>query len=192
MRIPKGKVTAIIGGNGAGKSALFKLMARLYEPDSGEIRFGEEAVSGYDLSQWRDRFFYVFQKKPLIGGTVRENITYGLGREISDEELKAAAKQANCLDFVMEKPLGFEEDVGLGGSNFSGGQGQCISIARAMLRDADYLLLDEATSNLDVISEAMVTETMDHLMEGRTMVMIAHNYAATRNADYIVVLGTEG
>lgn len=92
MRIPKGKVTAIIGGNGAGKSMLFQLMARLYEPDSGEIRFGEEAVSGYDLSQWRDRFFYVFQKKPLISGTVRENITYGLGREISDEELKAAAK----------------------------------------------------------------------------------------------------
>lgn len=88
----------------------------------------------------------------------------------------------------MEKPLGFEENVGLGGSNFSGGQCQCISIARAMLRDVDYLLLDEATSNLDVISEAMVTETMDHLMEGRTMVMIAHNYAATRNADYIVVL----
>ena len=188
LRIPKGKVTAIIGGNGAGKSTLFKLMARLYEPDQGEIRFGADKVSDYDLNQWRNRFSYVFQQKPLIGGTVRENITYGLDREVSDEALRAAAKQANCLDFVLEKPLGFEEDVGLGGSNFSGGQGQCISIARAMLRDADYLLLDEATSNLDAVSEAMVTEAMDHLMEGRTTVMIAHNYAATRNADYIVVL----
>ena len=88
----------------------------------------------------------------------------------------------------MEKPDGFDEDVGLGGSNFSGGQGQCISIARAMLRGADYLLLDEATSNLDVVSEAMVTDAMDHLMQNRTTVMIAHNYAATRNADYIVVM----
>lgn len=88
----------------------------------------------------------------------------------------------------MAKPGGFDEDVGLGGSNFSGGQAQCISIARAMLRDADYLLLDEATSNLDVVSEAAVTEAMDHLMEGRTTIMIAHNFAATRNADYIIVM----
>ncbi len=78
--------------------------------------------------------------------------------------------------------------VGLGGSNFSGGQGQCISIARAMLRDAQYLLLDEATSNLDVVSGAMVTQAMDKLREGRTTILIAHNYAATRNADYVIVM----
>jgi len=119
---------------------------------------------------------------------VRENITYGLDREVSEEELIAAAKKANCYDCIMAKPGGFDEDVGPGGSNFSGGQAQCISIARAMLRDADYLLLDEATSNLDVVSEAAVTEAMDHLMEGRTTIMIAHNFAATRNADYIIVM----
>ena len=130
----------------------------------------------------------MFQKNPLIGGTVRENITYGLDREVSEEELIAAAKKANCYDCIMAKPDGFDEDVGLGGSNFSGGQAQCISVARAMLRNTDYLLLDEATSNLDVVSEAMVTEAMDHLMEGKTTVMIAHNFAATRNADYIIVM----
>lgn len=188
LRIPKGKVTAIIGGNGAGKSTLFKLLTRLYEPEQGQIRFGEDGIEQYQLSAWRDRFACVFQKDPLIGGTVRDNITYGLDREVSDEELIAVAKQANCYDFIMEKPEGFNEDVGLGGSNFSGGQGQCISIARAMLRNADYLLLDEATSNLDVVSEAAVTEAMNRLMKDRTTILIAHNYAATSNADYVVVM----
>lgn len=188
LRIPAGKVTAIIGGNGAGKSTLFKLMVRLYEPKSGEIRFGEESIHGYQLKDWRDHFAYVSQTDPLIGGTVRENITYGLEREVSEEELIAVAKKANCYDFIMEKPGGFGEDVGLEGSNFSGGQAQCISIARAMLRNADYLLLDEATSNLDVVSEGLVTEAMDHLMENKTTVMIAHSCAATRNADYVIVM----
>lgn len=184
-----GMATAIIGGNGAGKSTLFKLLTRLYEPKSGAIRFGGDNIADFALTGWRDRCFaYVFQKDPLIGGTVRENITYSLDREVSEEELIAAAKKANCYDCIMAKPGGFDEDVGLGGSNFSGGQAQCISIARAMLRDADYLLLDEATSNLDVVSEAAVTEAMDHLMEGRTTIMIAHNFAATRNADYIIVM----
>lgn len=188
VKLPMGKVTAIIGGNGAGKSTVFKLLSRLYEPTSGEIRFGNDDISKYALTEWRDRFAYVSQSDPLIGGTVRENITYGLDREVSDEELIEVAKKANCYDFIMEKPDGFDEDVGLDGSNFSGGQGQCISIARAMLRNADYLLLDEATSNLDVMSEALVTEAMDNLMRDKTTVMIAHNFAATRNADYVIVM----
>lgn len=188
MQIPMGKVTAIIGGNGAGKSTVFKLLTRLYEPKEGTIQFNGENIDEYKLSDWRDEFAYVFQKDPLIGGTVRENLTYGLDREVSEEELIEVAKKANCYDCIMEKPGGFNEDVGLGGSNFSGGQGQCISIARAMLRNADYLLLDEATSNLDVLSEAMVTEALDHLMENKTTIMIAHNYAATKNADHVIVM----
>lgn len=188
FKIPMGKVTAIIGGNGAGKSTVFKLITRLYEPKSGEIRFGDEDIANYDLKQWRDKFSYVFQSDPLISGSVRENILYGLDREVSQEELTEVAKKANCYDCIMEKPNGFDEDVGLGGSNFSGGQGQCISIARAMLRDGDYLLLDEATSNLDVMSEALVTQAMDNLMKNKTTVMIAHNYAATKNADHIIVM----
>lgn len=188
VTIPAGKVTAIIGGNGAGKSTLFKLLTRLYEPKDGEIRFAEENVGRFHVTQWRDRFAYVFQKDPLIGGTVRENLTYGLEREVTQDELIEVAKKANCYDCIMEKPNQFDEDVGLGGSNFSGGQGQCISIARAMLRGADILLLDEATSNLDVLSEAMVTQAMENLMRDKTTVMIAHNYAATRYADYVIVM----
>jgi len=186
--IPMGKVTAIIGGNGAGKSTVFKLLTRLYEPTEGKILFNGQNIADYNLTEWRDRFAYVFQKNPLISGTVRENITYGLKREVSDEALIEVAKKANCYDCIMSKPGGFDEDVGLNGSNFSGGQGQCIAIARAMLRDADYLLLDEATSNLDVLSEAMVTEALDHLMQDKTTIMIAHNYAATKNADNIIVM----
>lgn len=188
VTIPMGRVTAIIGGNGAGKSTIFKLLIRLYEPKDGKLTFSGENIADYQLKEWRDRFAYVFQKNPLISGTVRENMTYGLNREVTDEELLAVAKQANCYDCIMSKPGGLDEDVGLNGSNFSGGQGQCISIARAMLRDADYLLLDEATSNLDVLSEAMVTEALDHLMKNKTTIMIAHNYAATKNADNIIVM----
>lgn len=186
--IPMGKVTAIIGGNGAGKSTMFKLLTRLYEPKGGSIRFMGESIANLQLTQWRDRFAYVFQKDPLISGTVRENLLYGLEREVTEEEMIAATKRANCYDCIMAKPGGFDEDVGLNGTNFSGGQGQCISIARAMLRDADILLLDEATSNLDVVSEAAVTDALNHLMEGRTTVMIAHNFAATRNADHVIVM----
>ena len=188
LKIPMGKVTAVIGGNGAGKSTMFKLITRLYEPKNGQILFGDENIADFDLTQWRDEFSYVFQRSPLIGGTVRDNITYGLDSEVSEDELISVAKKANCYDFIMEKPNGFDEEVGLDGSNFSGGQAQCISIARAMLRNSDYLLLDEATSNLDVVSEALVTQAMDNLMENRTTVMIAHNYAATKNADYIIVM----
>lgn len=188
LKIPMGKVTAIVGGNGAGKSTLFKLITRLYEPKSGEIRFGNEDISKFNLTEWRDRFAFVFQKNPLVEGSVKENIEFGLDREVSDEELFDVAKKANCYDFVMAKPDGFDAEVGLNGSNFSGGQGQCISIARAMLRNSDYLLLDEATSNLDVVSEAAVTEAMDNLMKDKTTVMIAHNYAATKNADYVIVM----
>ncbi len=188
LTIPMGKVTAVIGGNGAGKSTLFKLLVRLYEPSEGKILFGGEDISEFDLAQWRKRFAYVFQREALIGGTVRENMLYGLEREVSEEELIETAKRANCYDFIMEKPLGFDEDVGLGGSNFSGGQAQCISIARAMLRSSDFLLLDEATSNLDVMSETLVTDALDRLMQGRTTIMIAHSFAATKNADNIIVM----
>lgn len=188
LTIPRGKVTAIVGGNGAGKSTLFKLLTRLYAPKSGTIRFAGEDISVFQLPQWRDRFAYVFQKAPLVSGTVRENIVYGLDREVTEDELIAVAKRANCYDCIMAKPGGFDEDVGLGGSNFSGGQAQCISIARAMLRDADILLLDEATSNLDVVSEAQVTDALVHLMQNRTTIMIAHSYAATRNADHVIVM----
>lgn len=188
FRIPKGQITAIVGPNGAGKSTMFKLLERMYDPDIGTLRFGNDDIRKYDLASWRGSFAIVSQDKPLLSGTVRENILYGVRRKVEEEELIHVAKLANIYDFVMATPGGFDAPVGMGGSNFSGGQRQCIAIARAMMRNPDYLLLDEATSNLDAKSEKMVSQALTNLMKGRTTVMIAHNYSATRDATHIVVM----
>ncbi len=188
FRIPKGQVTAIVGPNGAGKSTMFKLLERMYDADTGALRFGKEDVRRYDLKSWRGSFAIVSQDKPLLSGTVRDNILYGVRRKVSDEELERVAKLANVYDFVMATPGGFDAPVGLGGGNFSGGQRQCIAIARAMMRNPDYLLLDEATASLDAKSERLVSEALDNLMRGRTTVMIAHSYAATRAATHVIVM----
>lgn len=185
--IPKGKVTAIIGTNGAGKTTLFKLLERMYAPSEGTIRFGETDISALDLCAWRRNLAIVAQDKPLLSGTIRENILYGVQREVSEEELIEVAKKANVYDFAMAAG-GFDVEVGPGGANFSGGQQQCIAIARAMMRAPHCLLLDEATSNLDVKSEQQVTLALKNLMEGRTTVLIAHNYSATLFADQVIVM----
>ena len=186
--IPKRKVTAIVGTNGAGKSTLFKLLERMYNPTEGQIYFGNKDITDFKLSSWRKSFAIVAQDKPLLSGTIRKNIMYGVERQVSEEELIHVAKMANIYDFVMNTPGQFDAEVGPGGSNFSGGQQQCIAIARAMMRNPDYLLLDEATSNLDVKSEQQVTTALSNLMKGRTTILIAHNYSATVFADQVIVL----
>lgn len=185
---PKGKITAVVGTNGAGKTTLFKLLERMYQPDSGRILFGSTPINEFSLSSWRKSLAIVAQDKPLISGTVKENILYGIERTVTDDELIHAAKMANAYDFIMETPDGFDTQTGPGGSNFSGGQQQCIAIARAMMRNPDYLLLDEATSNLDAVSERQVTNALHNLMRGRTTVMIAHKYSATVFADQVIVM----
>ncbi len=186
--IPQGKVTAIIGENGAGKSTLFKLLERMYAPDTGTIRFGDRDVAEFDPISWRSAFALVSQDRPLLSGTIRENITYGCARKISPEELEQAARQAGIWELVCALPDGFDTRVEPNGGNFSGGQRQCIAIARAIMRNPDYLLLDEATSNLDNRSEREVSEALANLMRGRTTVMIAHSISAISHADYIIAL----
>lgn len=186
--IPAKKVTAIIGTNGAGKSTVLKLLERMYDPDSGSIRFGGDDIQSFGLKNWRETLAIVAQNSPLISGTVRENILYGVDRPVTDEELISVAKQADIYDFVMATPGGFDAEVGPGGTNFSGGQRQCIAIARALIRNPRYLLLDEATSNLDVTCECRISRSFDKIMEGRTTLMVAHSCAATRMADHIVVM----
>lgn len=187
-KIPKNKVTAIVGTNGSGKSTLFKLMTRLYEPGSGVIRFGETDCGTYSLHSWRRKVCLIAQGSPMMAGTIRENICYGRQDPVSEEELLKVAKLSRVYDFVKDLPDGFDTVVAAGGSNFSGGQKQCIAIARAMMSKADYLLLDEATSNLDVKREKDVMDAMNALMEGRTTVIIAHSLATIRNADHVIVL----
>lgn len=187
-RIPMHKVTAIIGANGSGKSTLFKLLNRLYEPQSGHIYFGQEDAGDYKLRAWRKTFGIVAQDSPLMEGTIRENICYGCEREISRQELERVAKLSRVYDFASGLPEGLDAHVAPGGQNFSGGQRQCIAIARAMMSSPDYLLLDEATSSLDSVSEKRVIEALEELMKGRTTVIIAHSMAAIRAADHVIVL----
>lgn len=186
--IPKNKVTAVIGANGSGKTTLFRLLERLYDPQSGVIYFGGKDVKAYKLGDWRRAFAAVSQDCPILEGTIRENITYGCRRRVSQEELEKVAKMANIYELVQSLPEGFDTHVAAGGANFSGGQRQCIAIARAIMSNPDYLLLDEATSNLDAKSAGAVTEAVHNLMAGRTTLIIAHNLSAIRHADNVIVL----
>ena len=186
--IPRHSVTAIVGSNGAGKTTVFKLLERMYEPDSGRILFGECDAAEINLKSWRGAFALVSQDRPLLSGTIRDNITYGCTRTVTDEELVTAAKQASIYELICSLPKGFDTEVEANGMNFSGGQRQCIAIARAIVRNPDYLLLDEATSNLDAESERQVTAALHSLMRGRTTIMIAHSLSAISYADNIIVL----
>ena len=186
--IPKNKVTAIVGTNGSGKSTMFKLMTRLYEPNDGQILFGSENSAQYSLHSWRKKVCLIAQGSPMMAGTIRENMCYGRNDAVSEEELMRVAKLSHVYDFVKDLPDGFDTAVAAGGGNFSDGQKQCIAIARAMLSKADYLLLDEATSNLDVKREKDVMEAMNELMKDRTTVIIAHSLSTIRNADHVIVV----
>lgn len=188
LHIPKNKTTAIVGPSGSGKTTIFSLLERFYEPNEGAIYFGDEDIRQFDLHAWRQKISYVAQDSPIMTGTIRENICYGLDREATDEEIWQAADFANALEFIEKLPDGLDTYVGERGVTLSGGQRQRIAIARAFIRDPDILLLDEATSHLDSSSESLVQEAIEHLMKKRTTIVIAHRLSTIKNADQIVVL----
>ncbi|WP_077304308.1 ABC transporter ATP-binding protein [Terribacillus halophilus] len=185
---PGGKVTAIAGPSGGGKSTLFGLLERYYEPTSGVIRLGTEPISNFKLQDWRRQIGYVAQETALLSGTIRENICYGLEREIPQEELERVSEMAYAKQFVEELPDGFETKVGERGVKLSGGQRQRIAIARALLRDPQILMLDEATSSLDSSSEIYVQRALQNLMQNRTTFVIAHRLSTIVDADQIVFI----
>lgn len=186
--IPKGKVTAIVGPSGAGKTTMLSLLERLYAPNGGEIRFGDTPAEKIHLDQWRGAMGYIQQNSPLLSGTIRDNIVYGLAREAKDEEVIAAAKKARAYDFIMKLPQGFDTDIGQLGGKLSGGERQRIAIARMIIKSPDFLLLDEATSSLDAENETEVQAALSGMMEGRTAVVVAHNLRTVVNADQIIVM----
>lgn len=186
--IPKGKTTVIVGPNGSGKTTLFKLIERFYTPDSGKICFGPYDTEDINLQEWRQSIAYVLQEPQLFNGTVRDNINYGMSREVSEEETQSAARLACADEFIKELPGGYDFVIGDNGSRLSAGQRQRIAIARAVMLDPSYLLLDEATCNMDIYSEKAVTEALFKLMKGRTTVMISHDMKTLENADHIIVL----
>lgn len=186
--IPKGKVTMIAGPNGSGKTTLFKLIERFYTPDEGTIRFGDTDAEDIHLDQWRKSFGYVLQEPQLFDGTIRENIVYGTDREVSDEEVRTAARLACAEDFIKEFPEGYDYEIGENGVNLSAGQKQRLAIARALITDPSYLLLDECTCNMDVRTEQAVNDTLFNVMKGKTVVMICHDMRMLKNADNVIVL----
>lgn len=182
-----GQKIAIVGPSGAGKSTISSLLLRFYDITSGEILVDGKDIHDYDLENLRGNMSIVPQDVILFGGTIRENIAYGKP-DASDEEIIAAAKQANAFNFVEGFPEKFETLVGERGVKLSGGQRQRIAIARALLKNPSILILDEATSSLDSESEKLVQEALEVLMEGRTSIIIAHRLSTIRNADKILVL----
>lgn len=188
ITFPQGKVTALVGRSGAGKSTVFGLLERFYLPESGQVTLDGRNAQDYDLAGWRRAIGYVPQSSPMFSGTIRENMTYGLDRTVSEEDLVRAAKDANIYDFIRASEQGFDTQVGERGGKLSGGQRQRVAIARALLKDPKILLLDEATSSLDPESKAEVEKALDRLKAGRTTIIVAHDLRSVQDADQIVVL----
>lgn len=183
-----GTVTAFVGPSGGGKTTIFSLIERFYEPASGSILLGGTSIHSFPLAVWREKIGYVSQESPLMSGSILDNIAYGLEKRPTLEEVRVAAQAANALDFIERLPDRFDTLVGERGMKLSGGQRQRIAIARALLHNPDILLLDEATSNLDSGSEAHVQEALQRLMEGRTTLIIAHRLATITHADQIIMV----
>jgi len=185
--IKPGEVVAIVGPSGAGKSTIFNLLLRFYDPTTGHIEIDGVPVNKASLHALRNRIAVVPQEINLFADTVIENIRYG-SDNISRADVEAAAKAALAHDFIMDIPGGYSAELGERGVNLSGGQRQRIAIARAILREAPILLLDEATSALDADSEKKVQEALEHAMEGRTTLIIAHRLSTVKQADRILVI----
>jgi ATP-binding cassette subfamily B protein AbcA/BmrA len=183
-----GTVTAVVGPSGGGKTTLFALLERFYTPQQGSIRLGDAPIDSFSLRSWRGMIGYVSQESPIIAGTIRENLCYGIEREVSEAELKRAAEMAYADGFIAELPNGFDTDVGERGVKLSGGQRQRIAIARALLRDPNILMLDEATSSLDSRSEIVVQKALNNLMKGRTTIVIAHRLSTVIGADQLIFI----
>ncbi len=185
--IGAGEKIAVVGHSGAGKSTIVQLLMRFYPLNGGSIMVDEQAINTYNLTAFRQNIGIVPQEIILFGGTIRENIAYGKP-EASEEEIMAAAEQANAMLFIKDFPDGLNTLVGERGIKLSGGQRQRIAIARAILKNPKILILDEATSSLDAESEHYVQQALDKLMTNRTTIIIAHRLATIRKVDTIYVL----
>lgn len=183
----QGEVTALIGPSGGGKTTISRLAARFWDVNEGKITLGGEDISKIDPETLLSDYSIVFQDVTLFNNTIKENIR--IGREgASDEDIRRAAKLANCEEFINKLPNGYDTFIGENGSELSGGERQRISIARAFLKDAPIILLDEATASLDAENETVIQEALSRLIKDKTVLIIAHRMRTIANADHIVVL----
>lgn len=178
-------VIAFAGPSGGGKSTIFALLERFYQPTSGRIKIGSDTIDEVGLTNWRSQIGYVSQDSAVFAGSIRENLQYGLDRTLTEDELWRGLELAYADQFVRDFPEQLETELGERGVKLSGGQKQRIAIARAFLRDPKILMLDEATASLDSQSEEKVQRALDQLMEGRTTLVIAHRLSTIVDADHI-------
>ncbi|MEL6963154.1 MAG: ATP-binding cassette domain-containing protein, partial [Pseudomonadota bacterium] len=187
LDVAPGETVALVGPSGAGKTTIFQLLMRFYDPAAGHLTFDGVDIKAIDPVDLRQRIGLVPQEPMIFSANAWDNIRYGRP-DAGDDEVRAAAEAAAATSFIEELPDGFETFLGEKGVRLSGGQRQRIAIARAVLRDPTLLLLDEATSSLDAESERLVQEALERLRKGRTSLVIAHRLATVLNADRIVVL----
>ncbi|CAM0147946.1 unnamed protein product [Urochloa decumbens] len=187
LRVPAGRTVALVGSSGSGKSTMFALLQRFYDPLAGVVALDGVDIRGLRLKWLRAQMGLVSQEPVLFATTIQENILFGK-EDATAEEVMAAAKAANAHDFIAQLPQGYDTQVGERGVQMSGGQKQRIAIARAIIKSPKILLLDEATSALDTKSEHIVQEALDLASAGRTTIIIAHRLSTIRNADMIVVM----
>ena len=187
LSVSPGETVAIVGPSGAGKTTLFQLIQRFYDPEAGSVRIDGVDLRNADPAEVRARIAMVPQETVIFGASARDNLRYGRW-DAPDDALWAAAEAANAAEFLHKLPEGLDTFLGEGGARLSGGQRQRVAIARALLRDAPILLLDEATSALDAESERLVQEALERLMAERTTLVIAHRLATVRAAERIIVM----
>lgn len=185
-----GEMVAFAGPSGGGKTTIFGLLERFYEPNSGDILIEDRSITTLSMASWRSQLGYVSQDSAMMAGTIRENLTYGLDEteHISDDRLWEVANMAYAEQFIRSFPKGLDTEVGERGVKLSGGQRQRIAIARAFLRDPKLLLMDEATASLDSQSEAIVQQALSRLMKGRTTFVIAHRLSTIIDANTIIFI----
>lgn len=186
--VPAGTATAIVGLCGSGKTTLLNLLERFYEAGDGNIALDGESIAAMSLEELRGRFSYVQQDAGVFSGKVREVLTYGIHRQLTDDELIQAAKDAGAWDFIQTLPGDLDAEIAADGQSLSGGQRQRLVLAREFLRNADVLLLDEPTSALDATTAQAVEETVFRLFRGKTILMVTHDMSLVSGMDQIVVL----
>ena len=184
----QGEVTALVGPSGGGKSTTAKLAARFWDIDGGKILLGGNDIAHIDPETLLRNYAVVFQDVLLFNASVSDNIRIGK-RDATNEEVRRVAQLAQCDDFISRMPQGYDTVIGENGETLSGGERQRISIARALLKDAPVILLDEATASLDAENETKIQAGISELVQGKTVIIIAHRMRTVRNADHIVVLG---
>jgi len=187
LHVAPGETVALVGPSGAGKSTVFSMLLRFHDPQSGQVNVDGVDVRNADPAEVRNTIALVPQSPTIFAASAADNIRYGR-LEATDAQVAAAARAAEADDFLRRLPGGYDEQLGERGARLSGGQQQRIAIARALLKDAPILLLDEATSALDAQSERAVQLALEHLMQGRTTLVIAHRLATILKADRIVVM----